>query len=253
MKKTVLMPMASLGSDPSELAIPWKILTAAGHRVVFATPDGRRGQADPRMREGTNLGIWKGILRADGNARRAYAELEASREFGEPLRYADIGAASTWDALVLPGGHDKPIRAYLESPILHALVAEFFAAERPVAAICHGVLVVGRAKDSSGRSLLHGRKTTSLTKSMELTAFAMTRLWLGDYYRTYSVTTEDEVRSYLVQREDYLTGPVSLLRDCPSHPERGFVVRDGQYLSARWPGDAHRFGHAILDMLAISP
>ena len=29
--------------------------------------------------------------------------------------------------------------------------------------------------------------------------------------------------------------------DAPEQLERGFTVRDGQYLSARWPGDAHRF------------
>jgi len=30
----------------------------------------------------------------------------------------------------------------------------------------------------------------------------------------------------------------------------GFTVRDGQYLSARWPGDAHRFAHELAGMLA---
>jgi len=27
-------------------------------------------------------------------------------------------------------------------------------------------------------------------------------------------------------------------------------VRDGRYLSARWPGDAHRFAYALVGMLA---
>jgi len=27
-------------------------------------------------------------------------------------------------------------------------------------------------------------------------------------------------------------------------------VRDGNYLSARWPGDAHRFAHELAAMLA---
>jgi hypothetical protein len=29
----------------------------------------------------------------------------------------------------------------------------------------------------------------------------------------------------------------------------GFVVRDGSYVSARWPGDAHAFAHAFADLL----
>jgi hypothetical protein len=30
----------------------------------------------------------------------------------------------------------------------------------------------------------------------------------------------------------------------------GFTVRDGHYLSARWPGDAHRFASEFAAMIA---
>lgn len=244
------MPMASLGSDPSELAIPWQALRAAGHEVVIATPDGKPGQADPRMLSGQGLGPWKPLLRATKAAQQAYRELANSAEFLAPRPYADCAAIEDWDALLLPGGHDKPIREYLESPLLHALTASFFAARKPVAAICHGVLVAARARDSvTGRSVLHGRKTTSLTKRQELLAYGMTRLWLADYYRTYDLTTEDEVRSFLADPADYLEGPLPLLRDDPLHLQRGFVVQDGIYVSARWPGDAHRFSATFIDLL----
>lgn len=75
---------------------------------------------------------------------------------------------------------------------------------------------------------------------MELTAWSLTRAWLGDYYRTYPKTVEDEVTAALSAPADFLRGPVSTRRDAPDHLERGFTVRDAQYLSARWPGDAHR-------------
>jgi protease I len=97
--------------------------------------------------------------------------------------------------------------------------------------------------------VLFGRKTTALTKQMELTAWALTRLYLGDYYRTYPVTVEDEVRGALAQRSDFDAGPLPLRRDSETRLQAGFVVRDGNYLSARWPGDAHRFGNAFADML----
>lgn len=29
----------------------------------------------------------------------------------------------------------------------------------------------------------------------------------------------------------------------------GFVVRDGKYLSARWPGDAYRFANDFVEMV----
>jgi hypothetical protein len=37
------------------------------------------------------------------------------------------------------------LRPYLESPVLQRVVSEFFEADKPVAAICHGVLLVGRS------------------------------------------------------------------------------------------------------------
>jgi protease I len=126
---------------------------------------------------------------------------------------------------------------------VQSLARAYFAAKKPVAAICHGVLVVGRAK------LLSGKKTTSLTNALELAAYRMTKLWLKDYYRTYAQTTEDEVRSYLASPADYAEGPMAIRRDTPEHPERGFVVRDEHYLSARWPGDAHRFAFTLAEML----
>jgi len=89
--------------------------------------------------------------------------------------------------------------------------------------------------------VLKGRKTTGLTRRMEMTAWALTRIYLGDYYRTYPTPLEDEVRSLLADPADFLEGPRSFARDTPAHPEIGFTVRDATYLSARWPGDAHRF------------
>jgi protease I len=130
-----------------------------------------------------------------------------------------------------------------------ATVAAFFASGKPVGAICHGVVLAARAQTPSGKSVLHGRKTTALTRQMEMTAWRLTRLTHGDYYRTYPVTVEDEVRAALAHPTDFATGPTSLTRDSLTHPDRGFTVRDQNYLSARWPGDAHRFALAFDEML----
>jgi hypothetical protein len=43
---------------------------------------------------------------------------------------------------------------------------------------------------------------------------------------------------------------LSIKRDSPEHLEAGFTVRDGAYLSARWPGDAHRFAAEFNGLLA---
>jgi protease I len=45
----------------------------------------------------------------------------------------------------------------------------------------------------------------------------------------------------LARPEDFIIGPLPLRRDSAARLGVGFTVRDGDYLSARWPGDAHRF------------
>ena len=60
---------------------------------------------------------------------------------------------------------------------------------------------------------MYGKKTTALTKQMELIAWRLTWLYLGDYYRTYQTTVEDEVRSVLARPEDFIRGPLPLRRD----------------------------------------
>jgi hypothetical protein len=39
------------------------------------------------------------------------------------------------------------------------------------------------------------------------------------------------------------------LRDSPTDSTPAFVVRDGKYLSARWPGDVFTFARAFAEML----
>jgi protease I len=244
---TILMPLPSKDFDPTESGVPWRVLRDRGHRIVFATPDGRPGEADPRMVTGEGLSILARVLMADHNGRSAYEAMAQSTEFRDPIGY-DAIAETAFDALLLPGGHAKGMRPYLESSRLQSTVAAFFTSRKPVGAICHGVLLAARSRVADA-SVLRGRKTTALTKLMELGAWALTCSYLGDYYRTYRTTVEDEVRAALAQGVDFLRGPVALTRDSPGNLAAGFTVHDGNYLSARWPGDAHRFANEFAGMV----
>ena len=245
-----LIPLPTQGFDPTEAAVPWKVLSARGHEVFFATPDGKPASADPIMVTGKGLGPLKYVLRADANGGAAYAEMIASEAFRYPITY-DEAAEGAFDALVLPGGHDKCVKPYLESETLQRIAADFMATNKPVGAICHGVLVLARAKGANGRSVIHGRKVTSLINRLEMTGYNLTRLWMGDYYRTYpEITTEDEVRAALASSEDFDHGPGGAKRDSMDAPQHGFVVRDRNLVTARWPGDAHRWSIQIDELLA---
>jgi len=172
---TVLFPLPNSDFDPTETGVPWRVLRQRGHRVVFATPDGKIARADPRLITGEGLGILATFMKADDNGRSAYEDMSRSGEFQHPVSHRDIHTENL-DALILPGGHASGMRPYLESNQLQSIVTDLFEQNRPVGAICHGVLLAARSRAADGKSVLFGRKTTALTKIMELTAWALTCL-----------------------------------------------------------------------------
>lgn len=247
MQKTILIPLPSQDFDPTECAVPWKILTDHGVKVRFATPDGKVASCDSRMLLGIQLGIFKSVLAADRNARYAYSLLEKHHEFQNPLKWSDV-RMNDFDGLLLPGGHAPGMKLYLESKELQTLTASFFSSKKSIGAICHGVVLAARSQ-LNGVSILKNLKTTSLLARQELLAWGLTCLWLGDYYRTYPQTVEAEVRSVLSSQSQFISGPVPIRRDSEESLKAGFCLRDGNYLSARWPGDAHKFAYEFLKML----
>lgn len=248
MTKKILIPLPSFDFDPTECSVPWKLLTDNGVEVVFATPDGSEAVCDLKMLDGNGLWIFTNILKADASSRKNYEELKESTAFKFPKKWADI-KSSEYDGILLPGGHAKGMKEYLESKKLQKVVSEFFKENKPVGAICHGVVLAGRSLQDNGKSVLFGKKTTALLGSQELSAWAMTCLWLGSYYRTYPETVESEVKLKLKSPKDFIKGPLPLKRDQFDKLQSGFTVIDGNYVSARWPGDAHKFAADFLSLL----
>lgn len=246
---TILIPLPDRDFDITEVAVPWRLLTRAGYRTVFATEDGQVAVGDPRLLKGVIFGQ----LGAAPDACGFYREMIDSPDFKSPIAWHDI-VPEQYDALLLPGGHAPGMRQYLGSRALQQKVADFWALQRPVAAICHGVLLLSRARDAAGRSLLANRKTTSLRKWQERSAWLMTCWWLGDYYRTYDKWVEDEVCEHLDDTAQYQPGPFSLLRrGTETDDTAAFVVRDNHYLSARWPGDAFLLARELMGLLENRP
>jgi len=280
----VLMPLPRADFDPSEVAVSWRVLHEAGHDVAFATLDGAKACADPVMVSGCGLDFWSRIpglrglkltgllLRADRRARRAHCELVENVAFCKPLIYTQVRSAD-FGALLLPGGHAQGMREYLENTTLQCLVAEFFEADKPVAAICHGVVLAARSTaPRTGKSVLFGRKTTALTWKLERAAWLLSRYagrwWDRDYYRTYREeageqpgyrSVQAEVTRALASAADFVDVPgdaayrwrktSGMHRDAPHDSRPAFIVRDRNYLSARWPGDVHAFAATFARML----
>jgi putative intracellular protease/amidase len=277
---TVLIPIPDRDFDPTEVAVSWQVLRDNGHRVVFATESGVPGIADDIMVTGRGLDLWSALpglgavtvvgraLRANKDARNAYRDMLCSPEFQNPSNWAEATLDGI-DALLLPGGHRaRGMRSYIDSETLHRIVVDAFARDLKVAAICHGVLLAARSVDpATGHSVLYGRRTTALTWALERTAWRLgriTRFWDRDYYRTYReeagqpsgyMSVQSEVTRALQNSTDFCdvergsphwrTKTSGMARDSVTDSRPAFVVDDGSYVSARWPGDTHTFADVL--------
>jgi putative intracellular protease/amidase len=246
----ILILLPDRDYDPTESSVPWQAMRQAGIEVRFATPEGLPAYADPRLVK-TGFGLLNPLLMTRKPDLARYAEMIEDEAFNHPLAYADVDP-SQFAGLLIPGGHAQGMRSLLESGQARRIALDFFKTDKPVAAVCHGVLLLARTLDpATGRPVLDGHKVTALVSStMELPAWLMTAPWLGRYYRTYRQTVEAEVRAALNKPKDFLRGPPMAKRDSADQPQHGFVVRDGQLLTARWPGDCHRFAAEWLRMLS---
>jgi putative intracellular protease/amidase len=237
----ILFPLPDRDFDVTEVAVPWKLLREAGHEPVFATETGATPACDPLL----ITGVVFGKLGARPEAIAFYRELEQAPEFVAPRTWADC-RTDDFDALFLAGGHAPGMRQYLGSEAVQQLVRAFFATTKPIAAICHGVLVAARA------NVLRGVKTTCLPKYMERSAYLATFWRRGRYYRTYPAYVEDEVRAALAAPEDFVRGPRELSkRGTRDDDTYAFVVEDGRYVSARWPGDAYLIARKLIERLPV--
>ncbi len=281
---TVLIPIPDRDFDPTEVAVSWQVLTRNGHRVVFTTESGTPGVADGIMVSGRGLDVWSALpvlgaiplvglaLRANKDGREAYRNMLVSNEFHHPVSWAKAGLDGV-DALLLPGGHRaRGMRSFVDSVVLQRLVVDAFAHGLFVAAICHGVLLAARSVDrTTGHSVLYGRKTTALTWALERTAWRLTRVtrfWDPNYYRTYTeepgqsagyMSVQAEVTRALKDSADFCDvahgspqwrlKTSGMVRDTATNSRPAFVVDDGTYVSARWPGDTHTFATVLSDKL----
>lgn len=131
-----------------ELLTPHRLLTAAGHKVLFATPGGMAPIADVG-----SLG------EGDADAIAAITDLST------PLVLADVDSAD-FDAVYFPGGHG-PMQDLATDPASAALIEATIDAGRPLAAICHGLAALLHAHTTDGKPVIAGRALTGFSDEEE--------------------------------------------------------------------------------------
>ncbi len=231
--KKILIPLPNNDFDTTEVAVPWKLFSQKKYEITFATENGNRAYCDPKLL----TGVIFGQLGAEKEALQFYKELEQNENFLHPIKYSNI-IVEQYDLLVLPGGHSQGMKQYLESKILQEKVLQFFQLNKLVGSICHGCIVLARTINPlTGKSIVHHKKLTGLTKFLERIAYYITFWKLGKYYRTYPAYIQDEVKQNLVDVKNFKTG---------GNQFKPYVCVDENLVTARWPKDVYLFAETLM-------
>jgi putative intracellular protease/amidase len=174
-----------------ETAIPWKIFRDNGIEVDFVTEAGKVPACDEKMISG----ITGALLGANKEAKAAYTQLRGDERFNNPASWATGFDLSKYDLVYLAGGHDSKTRQIMDSEIVHRMLADYYPrtakpSSKVIVAICHGSQTLSNATREDGKSVLYDSHTTGLPGAFEQSIFHATRLFLGDYYKTYGKNSD---------------------------------------------------------------
>ncbi|MBM4456659.1 MAG: DJ-1/PfpI family protein [Chloroflexi bacterium] len=134
MSKKILFLVGDFVED-YEVMVPFQALLAVGYQVHAVCPDKKAGE---KVRTAVH----------DFEGDQTYSE-KPGHNFQLNATFADV-MPEDYDALVIPGGR-APEYIRLNERVLE-IVRHFFAAHKPVAAICHGAQVLAAAGVLTGRA-----------------------------------------------------------------------------------------------------
>ncbi|KAI0414689.1 DJ-1/PfpI family protein [Xylaria grammica] len=139
-----------------ELSHPYDVLAQAGVEIVSASPKGGVAPLDPGSVE---------MFKEDAGAQAFLKNNKAVWEQTQPLS-SFKGRADEFAALFYPGGHG-PMFDLVDDKDSIAVIEEFAAKGKVVAAVCHGPVVFLNAKRADGKALLAGRDVTGFSNAEE--------------------------------------------------------------------------------------
>ncbi|KAK4244485.1 class I glutamine amidotransferase-like protein [Corynascus novoguineensis] len=143
----------------SELAHPYDVLASRGYSITLASPAGGAAPLDPSSVEAASS--------ANDAVSRSF--LDGKKDLWEstqPLA-SFLDRAGEFDALFFPGGHG-PMFDLARDPTSHAVVRQFAAAGKVIAAVCHGPAALANVRTDTGDEyLLRGKRVTGFTNAEE--------------------------------------------------------------------------------------
>ena len=139
-----------------EFACPYYRLKDAGVQVTLASPRGGQPPLDPKSHEPDHQ---------TDDTRRFDVDQAAQDELANTARLSEV-KMEDFDAVFYPGGHGPLWDLHNDKDSI-ALIEEFIAAGKPVAAVCHAPAVLLKARDENGDPLVKGKKVTGFSNAEE--------------------------------------------------------------------------------------
>ncbi len=139
-----------------EFAAPYYVFKDAGATITLASPHGGQPPLDPKSDDES--------AQTDAT-RRFKADADAQKQLASTVPLASVDPEE-FDAVFYPGGHG-PLWDLAEDARSITLIEKTFAAQKPLALVCHAPGVLRHTKAPGGEPLVKGRKVTGFTNSEE--------------------------------------------------------------------------------------
>lgn len=139
-----------------EFAAPYYVFHDAGLKITLASPKGGQPPLDPKS---------DAPDAQTDDTRRFRHDSDAQQLLANTVKLNSV-RAEDFDAVFYPGGHG-PLWDLAEDKHSITLIEQFWAAGKPVAAVCHAPGVLRNVKKPDGSPLVKGKRVTGFTNSEE--------------------------------------------------------------------------------------
>ncbi|GAA5442545.1 protein/nucleic acid deglycase HchA [Microbulbifer sp. NBRC 101763] len=201
-----------------EFAAPYYIFKDAGAEVTLASPKGGQPPLDPKSDEPDFQTAATERFHQDPAARQVLANTVKLADVKEP----------DFDAVFYPGGHG-PLWDLAEDQKSISLIEDFFAANKPIAAVCHAPGVFRHTLRQDGKPLVSGKSVTGFTNTEEAAVQLV------------------DVVPFLVE---------DMLKDKGGHYSKKddwapYVVQDGKLVTGQNPASSEETAQTLMGLILV--
>lgn len=139
-----------------EFAAPYYLLKDKGLNITLASPKGGQPPIDPKS-DAPDAQTPASI--------RFKSDTATQKVLANTVKLSEVNQKD-FDAVFFPGGHG-PLWDLAEDKTSIALIEDFYANEKPVAAVCHAPAIFKHTKNQDGSPLVNGKKVTGFTNTEE--------------------------------------------------------------------------------------